>query len=270
MELAGKSVLVTGAASGIGQAIAQRVAIEGPSVVICIDKNSDGATRTATAITAMGVTSYAIAIDLADLTAIDLASKIVLESHGCIDLLVCNAGVSFSGGIETDESAWKTSWDVNLMAQVRLARNFIPSMIENGGGYILNTASAAGLLTGLGALSYAVTKHGCVALSEWLAITHKRDNIRVSVLCPMGVRTGLLLPETDPDQPRSLAQAAVLEAGALLEPSDVAEAAVAAINAEQFLILPHPEVRQFYNFRANNTEKWITAMARYQENLLDD
>ena len=156
------------------------------------------------------------------------------------------------------------------MSQVRLARNFIPSMIENGGGYILNTASAAGLLIGLGALSYAVTKHGSVALSDWLAITHKRDNIRVSVLCLMGVRTGLLLPETDPNQLKSLAQTAVLDAGAILEPSDVAEAVVAGINAEQFLILSHPEVSQFYNFRANNTEKWIAEMARYKEKLLAD
>ncbi len=269
MELARRTVLVTGAGSGIGRAIALRIARDQARVVVCVDKDAETAAETAERIAASGVDSYSIAIDLADEVAIDMLAKIVLEKHGVVDLLVSNAGVSFEGGLDTQESAWTTSWDVNLMAQVRLARLLVPNMIANGGGYVVNTASAAGLLTSLGALSYAVTKHASVAFSEWLAITHKPDNIRVSVLCPMGVRTKMLFPDGDdaPDSTR-LAQSAVLESGELLEPEQVANHVVEAINAEEFLILPHPQVRDFYMFRANNTAKWITSMAKYRKSLI--
>ena len=269
MELARRTVLVTGAGSGIGRAIALRIAQDQAAIVICVDKDPATAAETSERIAASGVESYSIAIDLADEVAIDMLAKIVLEKHGVIDVLVSNAGVSFEGGLDTPESGWTTSWDVNLMAQVRLARLLVPSMIANGGGYVVNTASAAGLLTSLGALSYAVTKHASVAFSEWLAITHRPDNIRVSALCPMGVRTKMLFPERDDGQASArLAQSAVLESGELLEPEQVANRVVEAINSEEFLILPHPQVHDFYTFRANNTAKWIASMAKYRERLV--
>ncbi|MDA8262035.1 MAG: SDR family NAD(P)-dependent oxidoreductase [Actinomycetota bacterium] len=271
MKLRGKSILVTGAASGIGRAIARRVASEEPSVVICVDKNERGASTVAGELAAGGTSSYSVAVDLADREAIELLAHVVTEQSGGVDVLFANAGVSFGGGLDTLEEAWQTSWDVNVMAQVRLARSFIPGMIERGGGYVVNTASAAGLLTNLGALSYAVTKHGSVALSEWIAITHGRDNIKVSVLCPMGVRTNMLFPEEGrQNDEHRLAQAAVLEAGDVLEPEEVADKVVAAMDAEEFLILPHENVRSFYSFRANDTSKWIAAMARYQDRLAGD
>ncbi len=268
MDLSNTAILVTGAGSGIGRAIALRAAQDGPSVVVCVDKNSQGATLTAEEITAKGVPSYAIVVDLSNQGGIEMLAEAVLEKHGAIDVLFSNAGVSFGGGLDTDEQAWSTSWEVNLMAQVRLARLLLPAMIAKGGGYIVNTASAAGLLTNLGALSYAVTKHASVALSEWIAITHKKDNIRVSVLCPMGVRTNMLFPASPEVEPADrLAQAAVLQAGELLEPDEVANIVMRAVNAEEFLILPHEEVRKFYSFRANDTAKWISSMAKYQERL---
>ncbi|MDA8397749.1 MAG: SDR family NAD(P)-dependent oxidoreductase [Actinomycetota bacterium] len=268
MKLHGKSVLVTGAASGIGRAIARRVANEGPSVVVCVDKNESGASAVSNEIAAAGTPSYSVAVDLADREAIELLASVVTERSGGTDVLFANAGVSFGGGLDTLEEAWQTSWEVNVMAQVRLARSFLPGMIERGGGYIVNTASAAGLLTNLGGLSYSVTKHGSVALSEWMAITHARDNIKVSVLCPMGVRTNMLFPEEGrQNEEHRLAQAAVLEAGDVLEPEVVADKVLEAMDAEQFLILPHESVRGFYSFRANDTDKWIASMARYQQRL---
>ncbi len=271
MKLHGKSVLVTGAASGIGRAIARRVAAEEPMVVVCVDKNEPGASEVSDEIAAGGTSSYSVAVDLADRDAIELLAGVVTEQSGGIDVLFANAGVSFGGGLDTLEEAWQASWDINVMSQVRLARSFLPGMIERGGGYIVNTASAAGLLTNLGALSYAVTKHGSVALSEWIAITHGRDNIKVSVLCPMGVRTNMLFPEGGrQNEEHMLALAAVLQAGDVLEPEQVADKVLRAMDAEEFLILPHEDVRGFYSFRANDTAKWISAMARYRDRLASD
>ncbi|CAG4921319.1 MULTISPECIES: SDR family oxidoreductase [Acidithrix] len=270
MEIENKVVLVTGAGSGIGRAIALACGMENPSAVICVDKNTANVEKTVSQLRETKTTAYAETIDLTDLSAIaDLGEK-VLKRHGVVDILFSNAGVSFAGDLETSEEDWETSWNVNLMAQVRTAKALLPAMISNGGGYIVNTASAAGLLTNLGALSYAVTKHASVALSEWIAINHRPDNIRVSVLCPMGVRTNMLFPDDDrtaSSKAESLAQRAVLDAGDILDPSQVAEVVIAAVKAEEFLILPHKDVLGFYSFRANNTQKWITSMAKYQEQI---
>lgn len=269
MEIQNKKVLVTGAASGIGRALARSVALREPQALVLVDKNEAGLKETEAALTKGGFSIHLEVCDLASEASIEHLSRNVLSALGHVDVLFANAGISRTGDLSTTERDWEDSFSVNVMSQVRLARHFVPKMIEVGGGYVINTASAAGLLTSLGALSYAVTKHGSVAFSEWLAINHADDNIRVSVLCPMGVRTNMLFPpDTSRSEEEDLAHRSVVESGNVMEPDDVAELVMEKIRAEEFLILPHPEVADFYSFRANATSKWIKSMAKYQKSLL--
>ncbi|MDA8196063.1 MAG: SDR family NAD(P)-dependent oxidoreductase [Actinomycetota bacterium] len=269
MEIENKSVLVTGAASGIGRALARSVALRNPKSLVLVDLNQAGLEETKAALTEGGFSLSLEVCDLSNGDAIKVLAEKVLSEVGTIDILFANAGISRTGDLETSEEDWSDSFNVNVMSQVRLARYFVPKMIESGGGYVVNTASAAGLLTSLGALSYAVTKHGSVAFSEWLAINHANDNIRVSVLCPMGVRTNMLFPPnaTHSDE-ENLAHRSVVESGNVKDPDEVSELVMEKIGAEEFLILPHSEVADFYSFRANATSKWIKSMAKYQQSLL--
>ncbi|MDA8026978.1 MAG: SDR family NAD(P)-dependent oxidoreductase [Actinomycetota bacterium] len=269
MEIENKRVLITGAASGIGRALAQSVSLRDPRAIVLVDKNKSGLEETKAALNKGGFTIELEVCDLGDVEAIAKLANDVLAKIDCVDVLFANAGISRTGDLETSEEDWADSFNINVMSQVRLARHFVPKMIEAGGGYIVNTASAAGLLTSLGALSYAVTKHGSVAFSEWLAINHAQDNIRVSVLCPMGVRTNMLFPEERSlASEENLAHRSVVESGTVKEADEVAEFVMEKIGAEEFLILPHPEVADFYSFRANATSKWIRSMAKYQQSLI--
>ena len=271
MEIENKRVLITGAASGIGRALAMSVAIRSPKDIVLVDRNESGLRETEAALAKGGFSVHLEVCDLVDGTAIANLATNVLSKIDCIDLLFANAGISRTGDLTTSEDDWTDSFNVNVMSQVRLARQFVPKMIEAGGGYVVNTASAAGLLTSLGALSYAVTKHGSVAFSEWLAINHAPDNIRVSVLCPMGVRTNMLFPadSATSSMEENLAHRSVVESGTVKEADEVAEFVMEKIGEEEFLILPHPEVADFYSFRANATSKWIRSMAKYQQSLIN-
>lgn len=185
------------------------------------------------------------------------------DAHGPVDLFCSNAGIAgVPGGPEVADEAWDRIWRVNTMAHVWAARALVPAMLERGDGYLLTTASAAGVLTSLGALPYAATKHAAVAVAEWLSMTYGDRGIKVSCLCPQGVRTPLL--EAGLDEP---AAAAVLAAGELLEPEAVAEAVVAGIRDERFLILPHPEVATFMAQRGADHERWLRGMRRLQARL---
>ena len=180
------------------------------------------------------------------------------EAGGPIDLFFSNAGVPGpGGGPEASDEEWQRTWEINTMAHVWAARAVLPEMVQRGEGYLLSTASAAGLLTQVGALAYSVTKHAAVAVAEWLAITYGDAGVRVSCLCPQGVRTPMLeLALEDP------IGAAPLLAEGLLEPEDVAEAVIEGIREERFLILPHPQVADHMALKATQPERWLRGMRR--------
>ena len=258
MQLKDKVVVVTGGASGIGRALARRFAAEGARGVVVADLNADGAQAVADEIGGTAVsTNVAVGADVEALV------ERATEAYGPIDLFCSNAGIAIAGGVEVPNEQWQTIWDINVMAHVYAARAVLPAMLARGEGYILATASAAGLLTNLGAAPYAVTKHAAVVLAEWLAITHGDAGIKVSCLCPQGVRTPMLLGGDE----RGEEPASMLIPGAI-EPEDVAEAVVAGLAEERFLILPHPEVAEYFKRKATDYDRWLSGMRRLQARVL--
>ena len=246
MEIIDRIAVVTGAASGIGKALSLALHAAGARKVVCADMNGEGA-----ADTARGIGGAAYEVDVSKESEIRELIEITEDQHGPIDLFVSNAGIIHRGGLEIDNDRWQQIWEVNVMAHVWAARHVVPRMIERGGGYLLNTASAAGLLNQVGAASYAVTKHGAVGLAEWLALTYGDDGIKVSVLCPQAVRTGMT---ADPDS--------VAAQDGLLEAEPVAELCIQAIRDETFLILPHPEVLTYMRRKTDDYDRWIGGMQR--------
>jgi NAD(P)-dependent dehydrogenase (short-subunit alcohol dehydrogenase family) len=251
MQLRDAVIVVTGGASGIGRAMCRRFARERARMVVVVDRNE---------------TAQDVARDIggraqiADVAAADEIERVVQETVrecGRIDLFCSNAGIGGgSGGLDTATADWQRIWDVNVMAHVHAARATVPLMIAQGGGYLLHTASAAGLLTQIGSAPYAVTKHAAVAFAEWLAITYGEQGIRVSCLCPQGVRTPML--ETAPASTRSLLGESALH------PDEVADAVVKGLADETFLILPHAEVATYVRRKADDHDRWIRGMRRLQ------
>jgi NAD(P)-dependent dehydrogenase (short-subunit alcohol dehydrogenase family) len=260
MELRDKVVLVTGGADGIGRALCRRFVAEGVRGLAVVDRQAEAAADLADE---LGPTAMALTADVADEADVVAAVHATEARFGPIDLLVSNAGIGTGGGVEAPNEAWQQIWEVNLMAHVYAARAVLPGMIARGEGYLLNTASAAGLLTNIGAAPYSVTKHAAVALAEWLAITHGDQGVKVSCLCPQGVRTNMLLGGADDP-----AGAVVLAQGAI-EPEDVAEAVVQGLRAESFLILPHPEVLTHFQRKAGDYDRWLGGMRKLQRRIAD-
>jgi NAD(P)-dependent dehydrogenase (short-subunit alcohol dehydrogenase family) len=186
------------------------------------------------------------------------------EAFGPVDLFCSNAGIAGGGGVESTDEEWDRVWRVNVMAHVYAARAVVPGMVARGEGYLLNTASAAGLLTNVGNASYSVTKRAAVALAEWLAITYGDQGVKVSCLCPQGVRTPMLLGGLELDDPSA---AMVLASGRMIEPEDVAEAVVEALREERFFVLPHPEVAEFVKRKAEDPDRWLRGMRKLQARL---
>ncbi len=246
MELAGKVAVVTGASGGIGGALAARFAAEGAQVV-GVDRLSSHGVRVC---------------DVTDAAAVDALVQSVIAEHGRIDLFCSNAGITTGVALDDPDDMWHIGYEINVLAHVYAARAVVPHMIENGGGYLLNTASAAGLLTSPGDAVYAVTKHGAVALAEWLAITYGAQGIRVSVLCPMGVATPMLM---DPLAAGDAGAQAVAASGEIVSPEHVADVVVAGLAVETFLILPHPEVGKFWAQKASDPDRWLAGMRRLTE-----
>ena len=266
MELEGVVAVVTGAASGIGRALARALAVDAGAVVVAADIDGAGAEAVAAEIaaeTGAGASAgLAARVDVTDEDAVVALIERVEGSLGPVELWCGNAGISRMGGVERPNEEWNRVWDVNLMAHVIASRHLVPRWAARGSGHLLVTASAAGLLTGLGTASYAVTKHAAVALAEWIAITHGDDGVRVSCLCPQGVRT----PMTESDWMLGVAQ--VRELG-LMEPEEVAAETLEALRADRFLILPHPEVATYEQRRAGDRQRWLRGMRRMQRSLLD-
>lgn len=247
MELKDKIVVVTGAASGIGRALALRFAAEGAKSVVCADLNLTGAIETAEQIDGV---AFEVNVGREG----DIAALIdrVESDIGPIDLFCSNAGILTLGGMEVPNEDWQKIWDINVMSHVWAARHLVPRMIERGGGYLLNTASAAGLLNQVGAAPYGVTKHAAVGLAEWLALSHGDEGIRVSVLCPQAVRSEMTRGHEE----------SVAAMDGMLEPEIVADACVKAISAEIFLVLPHPEVLGYMRLKTENYDRWIGGMRK--------
>jgi NAD(P)-dependent dehydrogenase (short-subunit alcohol dehydrogenase family) len=249
MHVKGKTVVVTGAASGIGAELARRFHAEGARLVVCSDINGGGARVTAEAVDGIAFTT-----DVSKESDIQYLVERTWEDHGPIDLFCSNAGIGVGGGAEASDDGWMRSWNVNVMAHVWAARHVVPRMIERGGGYLLNTASAAGLLSQIGSAPYAVTKHAAVGLAEWLAITHGDKGIKVSVLCPQAVRTAMTANNPD----------GVASVDGMMEPEVLAESVVRGLEAEDFLILPHAEVLQYMRNKTNDYNRWIGGMRKLQ------
>jgi NAD(P)-dependent dehydrogenase (short-subunit alcohol dehydrogenase family) len=267
MDVNGKVAVVTGAGGGIGGALAHALAQAGAKVVVA-DLDAEGADRVAWGINARHPDgALAVVADVSVTPGIESLLATAREHFGPVDLYCANAGV-FSAPTLDLESRWARALDVNLMAHVRAAELLLPAWLARGEGYFVSTASAAGLLAQIGAADYSVTKHAAVAFAEWLSITHGAAGIRVSCLCPMGVDTAMLAPDPERDGPQgSLAARAVVSAGAVLSPAEVAEATIAAIATEQFLVLPHAEVGQMFARKAADYERWLAGMRRYQASL---
>lgn len=259
MELSGKVAVVTGGAAGIGRALCRRFATEGARVVV---SDIDGS---AAAAVAAEIGGTALAADVAVEADVAHLVQTAVDAHGAVDLFCSNAGVLWGErpddplaivGVEATDSAWERIWRINFMAHVYAARAVLPTMLERGEGYLLTTASAAGLLTTLGNAPYAVTKHAAVALAEWLAITYGDQGIKVSCLCPEGVRTGML----------DSVSGSFLDAGAV-EADEVAQAVVDGLAAERFLILPHPRVAEYLRRKAEDYDRWLAGMRRMQASI---
>jgi NAD(P)-dependent dehydrogenase (short-subunit alcohol dehydrogenase family) len=254
MELRDKVVVVTGGANGIGRALCRRFAAEGARGVVVADLDGDAAARVAEEINGLAVaTDVSVEADIIRL--IESAT----ERFGDIDLFCSNAGIGLDGGADVIDSDWQRIWQVNVMAHVYAARAVLPGMLKRGEGYLLQTASAAGLLSQIGSAPYSVTKHAALAFAEWLAITHGDSGIKVSCLCPQGVRTNML---------ETARGGAFLRDGAL-DPEQVAYSVVKGLAEERFLILPHEEVAEFFRRKADDYDRWIRGMRRLQVKIQD-
>jgi NAD(P)-dependent dehydrogenase (short-subunit alcohol dehydrogenase family) len=249
VQIKDKVVIVTGGANGIGRALCLRFAKEGARAVIVADIDAQGANRVAEE--SGGVAAIADVSQEAD---IQRLVSMANGKFGQVDIFCSNAGIGATGGPEAPDRDWERSWGINMMAHVYAARAVLPQMLTRQEGYLLQTVSAAGLLTQIGSAPYSVTKHAALGFAEWLAITYGDQGIRVSALCPQGVRTDMLLKA-------QFAGGAFLLEGAL-EPEQVADDVIKAMNEEKFLILPHPEAGKYFQNKANDYERWIRGMRK--------
>ena len=254
MELKDKIIVITGSASGIGRALAIRFKAEGAKQIVAVDINIAGAQETAEMIGGVAMN--------ADVSKEEDILRVIEETEaqvGPIDLFCSNAGVGMAESLDSSNREWQMSWDINVMSHLYAARHLVPRMVARGGGYFLNTSSAAGLLNQIGGAAYGVTKHAAVGFGEWLAIHHQHEGIKVSMLCPQAVRT----PMTDSDND---AIAAAVSNG-MIEPEELAESVVEGLREESFVILPHPIVLDFMRNKTANYDRWIGGMNKLMRKI---
>ncbi len=254
MELADRVVVVTGGGNGIGEGMCRRFASEGARVAV-VDIDAAAARRVGE-----DVGGLWFGADVAKESDTRDVVTGVEDRLGPIDLYCANAGIGMEGGVETTDEDWQRIWEINFMSHVYVARAVLPGMLARGEGYLLHTASAAGLLTNFGAAAYSVTKHAVVALAEWMQITYADQGLKVSVLCPQFVFTGLL-DDLLPSGMMTMAN----QVG--LSPDEVAEVVVEGLREENFLILPHPEVSGYFEYKATDYDRWLAGMTRLQTRL---
>lgn len=265
MDIAGSVAVVTGAGSGIGRALAEALTCAGAHVVVA-DLDAGGAEETVAAIRAAGGTAVPVCADAAAATGIT-AMCAAADEFGPVDIYVANAGIIGAAGLGA-EADWDRILEVNLRAHIRTADLLVPQWVSRGRGYFVSVASAAGLLTQLGAAGYAVSKHAAVGFAEWLAITYGDDGIGVSCLCPLGVDTPLLDAVQAEDTPGArIGAASILRSGDVLSAGAVAAETVDAIRTNRFLVLPHPQVLDMYRHKGADYDRWLAGMRRYQRSL---
>lgn len=255
MDLKDKVAVVTGGASGIGRAMAKRFIAEGARQVVIADVNEEGLNQVAEEIGARAIrTNVASDEDVKNLIAT------TEQDYGQIDLLCNNAGIGIGGGPEVPNEDWQRIWEINVMAHVYATRAALPAMLARGDGYIVNTASAAGLLSQIGSAPYAVTKHAAVGYAEWLAITYGDRGIKVSVLCPQAVRTAMTAGN----------EQGVASVDGMMEPEQLCDTVIECLDKETFLILPHAEVATYMQRKTGDYDRWITGMRRLQARYVDN
>ena len=254
MKIEGKSAVVTGAASGIGRALARRFARDGARGVVVADLRSGPLQAVADEIGGL-----AVACDVTDEHAVRALAAAAEERFGAIDVFCSNAGVALEGGEETPDEEWRLNFDLHVMAHVYAARAVAPKMAARGSGYLVNTASAAGLLTHVESATYAVTKHAAVAFAEYLAIVYGDRGVRVSVLCPQAVRTAMT-------EGRGQGVASV---DGMIEPAALADCVIETMEREEFLILPHPQVLEYLRRKTADYDRWLSGMRRLRRRFAE-
>lgn len=262
VEIAGSVVVVTGAGSGIGRALCARLALAGARHIVAADLDAAAAEETANQSDPRDHRDRRDRRDRISARHLDVRDepevRAVIEEtrarHGAVDLYCSNAGVIAPGGVDLPDAVWDHHWRVHVLAHVYAARALLPGWLERGNGYLLGTISAAALLNEIDSVPYAATKSAGLSVLEWLSITYGDRGIRCSALCPQGVRTPML---TDGN---------FLAEGALT-PEQVADAALAGIAAERFLILPHPEVEEYFRRRAGDYDRWLRGMRRLHKRV---
>lgn len=291
MDINGRIVVITGGGGGIGRAMAAAFAAADAGAVVVADIDGDAAERVAANLRSNGHEALGLRCDVSEEADTIAVVDAAVAAYGHIDIFCANAGIVVPGGVEVLDAEWERIWDINVRSHVHAARAVLPAMLKRGEGYLINTASAAGLLTQIGSAPYAVTKHAAVALAEWLSITHGDAGIRVSCLCPQGVWTAMTGAPADADADEAgntdagkqgdgntgaeggqglESEFAVSTAGrdGMLLPAEVAAAVIEAVGDERFLILPHPVVADYEVRRASERERWLRGMRKVNAQVM--
>ena len=260
MQVKDKVVVVTGGASGIGKSLCERFAREGARAVVVSDINQAGVDATVASIAEQTQARGNIA-NVGKEEDIVALVEATLGEFGHIDLFCSNAGIFTAGGEGVSTEAWQNIWDINVMSHIFAARAVLPSMLERGEGYLLNTSSAAGLLSQVGSAPYSVTKHAAIGFAEWLSITYGRRGIKVSALCPQAVRTAMTAVGAGDGGGAGL--------DGMLEPEQLADTVIATLDKEEFLVLPHPQVLDYMRRKTNDYDRWLGGMRRLNDQFED-
>ena len=274
MDISGRVVVVTGGAAGIGRALCRSFAAAGALGVVVADVDGAGAEKVAASLVSEGRSAIAVRCDVADESDVIALVAAAEEAFGPVDIFCANAGIVVPGGVEVLDPEWDRIWKINVQSHIYAARAVLPSMLARGEGYLIHTASAAGLLTQLGSAPYALTKHATVALAEWLSITHGDAGLKVSCLCPQGVWTAMTGAGDDEEDAaadnlgRDFAVSTAGRDGMML-PAEVAQIVMEAVGDERFLILPHPVVAEYEQRRAGDRERWLRGMRKVQGQIVD-
>ncbi|MCH7671706.1 MAG: SDR family oxidoreductase [Proteobacteria bacterium] len=258
MQIKGKVVVVTGGASGIGKSLCERFAQEGASAVVVSDINQAGIEQTVADISA-STRALGVKTDVGVEEEVNELVAKTLDQFDHIDLFCSNAGIFTPGGENVSTEAWQAIWDINVMSHIFAARAVLPGMLARGEGYLLNTSSAAGLLSQVGSAPYSVTKHAAIGFAEWLSISYGNKGIKVSVLCPQAVRTAMTAG----------GDGGVAGLDGMLEPEKLADTVIETLEKERFLVLPHPEVLTYMRRKTDDYDRWLGGMRRLHEKFDD-